>query len=116
VRLVPGGLTQTRRLDVAAAPAELLADDAENETPGSAASGRVCADFRKVMTLPTSTRTGARPSIVRKTGYSRSVASISTTAESSTMTERLLNVCGQIGVMTNAPESGARIGPPALRL
>src|SRR5438067_11761658 len=29
------------------------------------------------------------------------------------MIERLVRTCGQIGVITNTPQSGSRIGPPA---
>ena len=39
--------------------------------------------------------------------------SISMIDPSATMIERFVSTCGQIGVMTNTPDSGSRIGPPA---
>src|SRR6266404_4003724 len=85
----------------------------KNDTPGSEASGKTRSDFLISTRVPVSMRSGSRPSTVRKTGYSSSVTSISMTASSSTMIERFVRTCGQIGVITNAPDSGARIGRPA---
>src|SRR5438128_11865473 len=58
-------------------------------------------------------RTGSRPSTLKKVGYSVLPGEISITEVSLTMTERFVSTCGQIGVMTKTPDSGDRIGPPA---
>src|SRR5215468_4674928 len=77
------------------------------------ASGSFLSVRRIATTSPNFRRDGSRPSTARKTGSSGSVTSISINDSSRTMTDRLVRTCGQIGVITNTPDSGAMIGPPA---
>src|SRR5437764_13261982 len=85
----------------------------KNDTPGNDASGKTRPDFLISTRVPVSIFNGSRPSTVRKTGYSRSVTSISIIASSSTMMARVGRTWGQIGVIAKAPDSGDGIGPPA---
>src|SRR6266571_9270958 len=85
----------------------------KNEASGNDASGSVFLALRIVTIDPRSTWIGLRPSKVRKTGYSGSLASISIIDPSAMMIDRFVRTCGQIGVITKTPDSGSRIGPPA---
>ena len=98
-------------LDIASAPLQLLAHHPEEGNARQRGQRQHSVRFLDFDDAAASMCNGSRPSTVRKTGYSRSVTSTSITALSSTMIERLVRTCGQIGVITNAPESGARIGP-----
>src|SRR6059058_3010295 len=85
----------------------------KNEASGNDASGSVFFALRIVTTDPRSTCIGLRPSSVRNTGYSGSLASTSIIESCATIMDRFVRTCGQIGVITNTPDSGSRIGPPA---
>src|SRR5215217_5056839 len=85
----------------------------KKEASGNDASGSVFFALRIVTVDPRSTCIGLRPSSVKNTGYSGSLTSTSIIDPSATMIDRFVSTCGQIGVITNTPDSGSRIGPPA---
>src|SRR6266571_7580321 len=76
----------------------------KNEAWGRAASGSVFFALRMVTIDPRSTCIGLRPSSVRNTGYSGSVASISIVELFATIIDRFVRTCGQIGVITKTPD------------
>src|SRR5436305_35243 len=72
----------------------------KNEASGNEASRSVFLALRMVTIDPRSTWIGLRPSRVKNTGYSGSLASISMVDPSATIIDRLVRTCGQIGVIT----------------
>ena len=84
-----------------------------NDRSGSMTNGSFLLLLATRRTSPTCMACEDRPSTETKTFCSGTNRRTSITDRSLTTVERLVSTWGQIGVITNAPESGRRIGPPA---
>src|SRR5437870_13378482 len=85
----------------------------KNEASGNEASRSVFLALRMGTIDPRSTWVGLRPSRVKNTGYSGSLASFSIVDPSASIFDRLVSTCGQIGVITYSTYSGRIIAASA---
>src|SRR4029077_20834013 len=84
-----------------------------NERSGSMTSASLRSLLAMRRTSPTRMARHKRPSTDTNTSCSGTERRASMMERSLTTVERLVRTWGQIGVTTNAPESGMRMGPPA---